>query len=284
MQATIERQVAPVRSPAELKETTRCLRLDVLDLTFKQGGHASSCFSCVEILTAVYFGGILRYRPLEPAWPDRDRFFLSKGHAAPLMYPVLAHAGYIAHDDIHKFRVMGTGFHGHPKLGGVPGIEQTSGSLGQGLSVAIGHVLAGRLSQRDYRCYVLMGDGECEEGQVWEAAMAAAHWKLGNLTAIVDYNKYQQTGPISREMNLEPFAAKWQAFGWHTAEANGRDMADIVAKLHDAQTVTDKPQIVFCHTAKGQGVSFMETDYTFHGRPLTAEQMAGAREEINAAR
>jgi transketolase len=200
------------------------------------------------------------------------------------MYPVLAHAGYITHDDIHKFRVMGTGYHGHPKQGGVPGIEQTSGSLGQGLSVAIGHVLAGRLSKRDYRCYVLLGDGECEEGQVWEAAMSAAHWKMDNLTAIVDCNKYQQTGPISREMNLEPFAAKWQAFGWQVAKANGRDITDIVAKLQDLKTVTGKPQVLFCHTAKGQGVSFMETDYTFHGRPLTAEQMAKAREEINAAR
>jgi transketolase len=179
---------------------------------------------------------------------------------------------------------MGTGFHGHPKQGGAPGVEQTSGSLGQGLSVAIGHVLAGRLSKRDYRCYVLLGDGECEEGQVWEAAMAAAHWKIDNLTAIVDYNKYQQTGPISREMNLEPFAAKWQAFGWEVAEANGRDLTDIATKLQDLQNVKGRPQILFCHTAKGQGVSFMESDYTFHGRPLTAEQMAKAREEINATR
>lgn len=282
MQQTV--RDAPATLPVgQLEDIARCLRLDVLDLTFKQGGHASSCFSCVEILTALYFGGILRYRPDEPQWPDRDRFFLSKGHAAPLMYPVLAHAGYMPHNDIYKFRVMGTGYHGHPKQGGVPGIEQTSGSLGQGLSVAIGHVLAGRLGKRNYHCYVLLGDGECEEGQVWEAAMAAAHWNLRNLTAIVDYNKYQQTGPISQEMNLEPFAAKWQAFGWDVAEADGRNSADIVASLHALTADAVRPQVLFCHTAKGQGVSFMETDYTFHGRPLTAEQMAKAREEINAS-
>ena len=198
-----------------LREKARSLRLDVLDMTTRvASGHPSSSFSSVEILTALYFGGVLRYRSDEPDWLERDRFILSKGHAAPLLYAVLSHAGYFDRDEIWGLRQINRRAEGHPIEGKLPGIEATAGSLGKGISVGLGHALGGRLNHLDYRIYVLLGDGECEEGQIWEAAIAAAHFKTDNLTAIVDYNKYQETGPISREMALEPFAEKWRAFGW----------------------------------------------------------------------
>lgn len=263
-----------------LRELARQLRNDVLDITAGPGGHVSSCFSAVEILTALYFGDVMRYRPREPYWPERDRFLLSKGHAAPLFYAVLARAGYAPLETIRNFRLRGSGLHGHPIQNSFPGVESTSGSLGQGLSVGLGHILAGRLSGLHYRVTVLLGDGECEEGQIWEAAMAAAHWRADNLLAIVDHNKYQQTGPISREMSLAPFAEKWQAFGWETTECDGHDMADILAKVQAMQAVVGRPQVIIAHTVKGKGVSFIEKDFSFHGRSLSLEQDAQAREEI----
>jgi transketolase len=264
-----------------LKEKARSLRLDVLDITTHAGsGHPSSSFSSVEILTALYFGGVLRYRSDEPHWPERDRFILSKGHAAPLLYAVLAHAGYFEREQLWTLRQINSPLEGHPVENRLPGIETTSGSLGKGISVGLGHVLGGRLNGLNYRVYVLLGDGECEEGQIWEAAIAAAHFKADNLVAIVDYNKYQETGPISREMALEPFMEKWRAFGWHVAEVDGHDVQAIVETLKAVQEVTSQPSVIIAHTAKGKGVSFVEADYTFHGRALTPEQAAKAREEI----
>jgi transketolase len=263
-----------------LKELCKQLRLDVLDVTAGPGGHVSSCFSAVEIMAAIYFGGILRYRPGEPEWPDRDRFLLSKGHAAPLYYPVLARAGYAPIERLKSFRTLDDGLHGHPIQGAFPGVESTSGSLGQGLSIGLGHVLAGRLSGHNYRVYVLLGDGECEEGQIWEAAMAAAHWKTDNLIAIIDHNKYQQTGPISREMSLSPFADKWRSFGWYADDVDGHDAGAIINKLTELQQVKGRPSVLIAHTVKGKGVGLIEKDYSFHGRSLSAVQDAQAREEI----
>ncbi len=264
----------------ELREIARQVRLDVLEMTSRMGGHPTSCFSTVEILTVMYLGGILSFRPSEPEWPDRDRFILSKGHAAPALYAVLARAGYFPLADLARFRVMDSPYHGHPKQNASIGIEATSGSLGQGLSFGLGCLLAGRLAKRSYRVYVLTGDGECDEGQVWEAAMAASHFRADHLTAIVDYNKYQQTGPIEREMALEPFADKWRAFGWHVEEADGHDMEQLADRLASARKITGRPQVVIAHTKKGKGVSFMEKDYTFHARSPSGEQLAQAREEI----
>jgi transketolase len=265
----------------DYKALARSIRLDILDSTTRAGsGHPSSSFSAVEILAALYFGGILRYRPQEPGWPERDRFIMSKGHAAPLLYSVLARAGYFDHDLIWTLREAGSPVQGHPILGLLPGVEATTGSLGQGLSLAIGHLLGARLSGLEYRVYVLLGDGECEAGQIWEAAMAAAHYKLDRLVAILDYNKFQETGPISREMALEPLAEKWQAFGWHTAEVDGHDAAAVAARLKELQSVQGKPSILIAHTVKGKGVSFVEADFTFHGRALTVEQAQRAREEL----
>jgi transketolase len=270
---------------AALKRTAQELRLDVLDMTTRAAsGHVSSSYSCVEILTALYFGGILRYRADAPEWAERDRFILSKGHAAPVLYAVLAHAGYFAREKLWTLRQINSPVEGHPIQGALPGIETTSGSLGKGISVGLGHVIGGRLNGLDYRLYVLLGDGECQEGQIWESAMAAYHFKADSLVAIVDYNKYQETGPISREMALEPFADKWRSFGWHVEEVDdGHDIGALIDVLGGLREVKGWFAAVIAHTIKGKGVSFVEEDYRFHGRALTPEQAERAREEIRCS-
>ena len=267
-----------------LKEKARELRLDVLDMTAKAtSGHPSSSFSSVEIVTALFFGGVLRYRPDEPWWPGRDRFIMSKGHAAPLLYAALARAGYFDRELIWKLRQIDSPVQGHPIQGMLPGVEATTGSLGQGLSLGIGHVLGGRLSGLDFGVYVLLGDGECEAGQIWEAAMAASHFKIDNLMAILDYNKYQETGPISREMALEPLVDKWRSFGWFVDEVDGHDIGAVLAAIKKLQKIEGQPSILIAHTTKGKGVSFVEADYTYHGRPILGELYEQAREEIRCS-
>jgi transketolase len=270
-----------ITDPHALQEKARQLRLEVLEVTTKvASGHVSSSYSAVEILTALYFGGVLRYRPDQPNWPERDRFILSKGHAAPIFYTVLANAGYFDRAELEGLRTVNRRAEGHPVQSKLPGIETTSGSLGKGISVGIGHALAGRLSKLNYHIYVLLGDGECQEGQIWEAAMSAAHFKIDNLTAIVDYNKYQESGPVSREMALEPFADKWRAFGWRVAEVDGHDIQALIKTLTAAREVKGQPAVVIAHTVKGKGVSFVEADYTFHGKALSPQQAEKAREEL----
>ena len=267
---------------AALKTTARELRLDVLEMTrLAASGHPSSSFSPVEIVTALYFGGILRYKADDPWWPGRDRFIMSKGHAAPLLYAALARAGYFDRDFLWQLRQIDSPVQGHPIQGMMPGVEATTGSLGQGLSLGVGHILGSRLSGLDYRVYVLLGDGECEAGQIWEAAMAAAHFKTDRLHAILDYNKYQETGPISREMGLEPLADKWRSFGWHVTEVDGHDLAAILEKLQAQQHIQGKPSLLIAHTIKGKGVSFVEKDFTYHGRPILGELAEQAREELS---
>jgi len=270
-------------STLELRKIARDLRLDILDMTTKAGsGHASSSWSATDILVALFFGGVLNYRSDDPQWSERDRFIMSKGHAAPLLYATLARAGYFSRDEIWRLREIDSPVQGHPIQGLMPGVEATTGSLGQGLSVGVGHVLGGRLNNLDYNIYVLLGDGECEAGQIWEAAMSASHFKAANLIAILDYNKYQEMGPISREMGLEPLVEKWQSFGWTVVEADGHDIDDLLAKLEEAKAVEDQPAIIIAHTTKGKGVSFVEADYTWHGRALNQDQAVLAREELNA--
>jgi len=265
----------------ELAEIARDLRLDILEMTTRAGsGHPSSSFSAVEIVTVLFFGGILRYRSEDPLWAERDRFIMSKGHAAPLLYAALARAGYFQRSELNRLRQIDSPLQGHPVQGLLPGVEATTGSLGQGLSIGIGHVLGARLNRLPYHVYVLLGDGECEEGQIWEAAMAASHFRTDALVALLDYNKFQETGPISREMALEPLADKWRSFGWHVQEADGHNSADLMDKIGAARILEGKPSIVICHTVKGKGVSFVESDYTFHGRALTEEQAVQARKEL----
>ena len=275
-------QQSKVPNLAKLSEIARDLRLDILDMTTKAGsGHPSSSFSAVEILTAIYFGGILNKHPDDPWWQERDRFIMSKGHAAPLLYAVLAKAGYFDRQLLWDLRQIDSPVQGHPIQGMLPGVEATTGSLGQGLSLGLGHILGARINKLDYQVYVLLGDGECEAGQIWEAAMAAAHFKAHRLTAILDYNKYQETGPISSEMALEPLASKWESFGWQAREVEGHDIDALLKALETAKEFEEKPTIIIAHTIKGKGVSFVEQDFTFPGRALNAEQAIKAREEIS---
>ncbi len=257
----------------ELQEIARDLRLDILKETTQAGsGHLSSSFSSVELLTALYFNGILRYRSDDPLWPERDRFIMSKGHAAPLLYAVLAKAGYFPKEQLWHLREAGSPVQGHPILGTMPGVEATTGSLGQGISLGIGHVLGGRMTGKDFRVYVLIGDGECQAGQIWEAAMAASHHHTHELMVMLDYNKYQEMGPVSREMGLEPLVEKWQSFGWQTAEVDGHNIQAITEQVRALQEVQDKPTILIAHTIKGKGISFVEADYTWHGRAIKDPQ------------
>ena len=257
------------------------LRLDILDMTTKAAsGHPSSSFSAVEAVTALFFAGLLRYRPDDPWWSDRDRFIMSKGHAAPLLYAALSRAGFFDRELLWTLRELDSPVQGHPIQGMLPGVEATTGSLGQGLSLAIGHLLGGRLDGKDFLAYVLLGDGECEAGQIWEAAMAAAHFKIDRLIAILDYNKYQETGPISREMALEPLVDKWTSFGWVVREVDGHDIMAIIERIQELQQIKKQPAILIAHTIKGKGVSFVEKDFTYHGRPILGELAEKAREEI----
>ncbi|MFC1892769.1 transketolase [Chloroflexota bacterium] len=256
------------------------LRRHVISMTGKAGsGHPGGSLSAVEILVALYFR-VLRHRPSDPRWPERDRFILSKGHAAPLLYAVLAECGYLPVDELATLRRLDSRLQGHTDCTVTPGVEMSAGALGQGLSFGIGVALAGRLNSQQYKVYVLLGDGECDEGQVWEAAMAAAHFKVDNLVAIIDNNGQQIDGWNRDVMNLEPFARKWEAFGWHVVEVDGHDLNRLVSALDQAALVQGQPTVVIAHTVKGKGVSFMENNTDFHGKAPNAEEVEMALREL----
>jgi transketolase len=264
---------APKRSIAELKETAKAIRRDIIRMTTAAGsGHPTSSLSAVEVVTALYFGGFLRYDPKAPHDPHRDRFILSKGHAVPVLYSALAEAGFFPVDELLTLRKLGSPLEGHPVLGRVPGIEASTGSLGQGLSIGIGHALACRLDGLDSHTYVMMGDGESEEGQVWEGYEAAHKYKLSNLTAIVDLNGYQQTGATHDVMDLTPMADKIAAFGWHTQTIEGNDMETVVKALEAVRQVKDRPTAIVSKTRKGFGILPLleqEGDVNYHGKALS---------------
>ncbi|KPK78481.1 MAG: transketolase [Gemmatimonas sp. SM23_52] len=247
-------------------------------------GHPSSSVSMVEILIALYFGGILRHNPSEPDWPKRDRFILSKGHGCPGLYAVLAERGYFPLSWLEDLRQLGSPLEGHPNMLRVPGVEASTGSLGQGLSIGIGHALAARLEGRDYHTYVMIGDGESQQGQVWEAAMTAAKYGLDNLTAICDFNHFQQTGRLEDVMPaLEPLRQKWEAFGWYVMEIDGHDFTQIFAALDKVLSVKVKPQIIIARTVKGKGIRIIEEETAGnrkHGVPLTQEEADIALAEL----
>ncbi len=276
------------RSLDELRETSWRLSRQIIQITTKAGsGHPSSSLSAIDILTALYFGGIMRYDPQRPDWPERDRFILSKGHGAPGLYVVLAEAGYFDPEMLPSLRQIGSPLEGHPNMRVLPGLEASSGSLGQGLSIGLGHALAARLDGYDYRVYVMIGDGESDEGQVWEASMAAAKYQADNLTAILDYNKFQQTGPVDKVMpTLEPIVNKWRAFGWHVIEIDGHDLTEILDCFETVQNIKGQPQMIIVHTLKGKGLSPFEEDETNrkHGQPLTSEEAEIALAELDKLR
>ena len=262
-----------------LEDKARKIRKHVINMIYEAGsGHPGGSLSCVDILTTLYFH-TMNHNPLESEWTDRDRFILSKGHAAPALYAILAEAGYFPVEDLPSLRKMGSMLQGHPD-NKVPGVEVSSGSLGQGLSIASGIALAGKLDKKVYSVYTLLGDGECDEGQVWEAAMLASHYKLDNLTAIVDRNGLQIDGLTEKIMRLEPIAGKWKAFGWHVIEIDGNKIGEIIAALDEANSTQGRPTAIIAHTFKGKGISFMEWINAFHGRALNKEEMEKALEEL----
>jgi transketolase len=226
----------------------------------------------------------MRYDPQRPGWPGRDRFILSKGHGAPALYVTLAKAGFFDWDLLDTFRQTGSPLEGHPDMRALPGVEASTGSLGQGLSIGLGHALAARLDHLDYRVYVMIGDGESDEGQIWEASMAAAKYEADNLTAILDFNQFQQTGPVDVVMpSLRPVIEKWQAFGWWVVDIDGHDLVQIQQALEDAKRVEGQPQMIVAHTKKGKGLSPFEKDEVNrkHGVPLTPEEAEVAYRELD---
>jgi transketolase len=267
-------------STAELKEMARQLRRHVITMIATAGsGHPGGSLSAADIITALYFK-VLHHDPKSPEWPDRDRFILSKGHAAPILYAALAEAGYFPVAELVTLRKLDSRLQGHTDRKFTPGVEMSAGSLGMGLSFAVGVALAARLNCKAYRTYVLISDGECEEGQTWEAGLSAAQFKLDNLIAIVDYNGIQLSGRTCDIMNLEPFARKWQAFGWHTIDIDGHDFDQILSTCQGTESVKGKPTVIVAHTIKGKGVSFMENNVAFHGKAPTWEEAERALKEL----
>ena len=264
---------------ADLVAMARELRRDVVQTIFTAGsGHPGGSLSELDILVSLYFR-IMRHDPANPGWPNRDRLILSKGHASPGLYAVLAKAGYIAHQELSTFRKLDSRLqgHAHPMT---PGVEMNSGSLGMGLSFALGCALAARLDNRDYLVYAILGDGECDEGEVWEAAMSAAHHKANNLIAIIDRNRIQNDRFTDEVMNLEPLSQKWKAFGWRVLETDGHDYPSLLSTINRAGQRRTRPTVVIAHTVKGKGVSFMENNPAFHGRAPNKEEFEQAMKEL----
>ena len=264
----------------ELCQKAKKFRREILIMTTQAGsGHPGGSLSAIDVITALYFHH-MRLDPKNPRWKDRDRFILSKGHSCPALYAVLAEIGFFPKEALSTLRKLGSILQGHPDMNATPGVEMSTGSLGQGLSVACGMCLAGKLDSKDYRVYCMLGDGEIEEGSVWEAAMAASHYKLDNLVAILDRNELQIDGSTECIMGLEPLPEKWKAFGWNTIVIDGHNMQQILNSLDLASNVKGKPTMIIAKTTKGKGVSFMENKLEYHGQALTEEELALALEEL----
>ncbi len=261
----------------ELAERAKQLRRHIIRATTKAAsGHPTSSLSAVEIVNALYFGGVMRFDPQNPKWTDRDYFIMSKGHAAPLLYAALAEAGYFPVDDLLTLRQIGSPLEGHPNYRRLPGVEASTGSLGQGLSIGLGVALAARMDQRDSRVFVLLGDGEIDEGQVWEAVMAAHKYKVNNLIAIIDRNGYQQTGAAKEVLDLDPIPAKFAAFGWHAEEIDGHDQVAVLEALHRAKNNPAQPSVIVAKTVKGFPIIDLLSEKNHHGKPLSPVEMEKA--------
>jgi transketolase len=264
----------------QLRSIARELRITDLEMIIEAGsGHPGGTLSAADMIAALYFYK-LRLRPEEPAWPDRDRFVLSKGHCIPIVYAAMAKRGFFDESQLKTLRKLGSPLQGHPDRIRLPGVESSTGSLGQGLSIAVGMALAGKLDGASWRVYSMMGDGENQAGQIWEAAMFAPRHGLDNLCAILDYNQVQQTGKVAERLDIEPAGAKWAAFNWHVREIDGHDMEQIVDALDEAETITGRPTLIVSHTVKGKGVSFMELNSDWHGKAPEGEQAERALAEL----
>ncbi len=263
-----------------LKEKCNVIRQHIINMIGKAGeGHPGGSLSAVEIVTTLYFQ-IMRLNPQDPSWPCRDRFILSKGHASALLYAVLAERGYFPVEELTNFRQPWSKLSGHPDMHKIPGVDMTTGSLGQGLSVANGIAIAGKYDGLDYRVYTLLGDGEVQEGQVWEAAMSASHFKLDNLTAFIDRNGLQIDGATEDVMRVEPLGDKWRSFGWHVIAIDGHDIVQIKQAVAEAIEIKGKPTMIIAKTIKGKGVSFMEGKVEWHGKAPSGELLTQAKKEL----
>ncbi|MDA4125353.1 MAG: transketolase [Thaumarchaeota archaeon] len=262
-----------------LREIARTTRKLILESLAEAGsGHPGGSLSAVELLVTLFFS-VMHHDPKNPSSPDRDRFYLSKGHAAPLLYAILAEAGYFPVEELMTLRKMGSRLQGHPSMG-VPGVEAPAGSEGIGLSLGVGTALAAKLDRKSYRTYVLMGDGEQQEGQVWEAAMSASKYKLDNLTAMIDRNGIQQDGLTEQIMPLEPLAAKWRAFNWNVIEVDGYDFSQLQDGFDLAASTRNRPTVIIAHTVKGKGISFMEWSPHYHGTAPTKDKLSSVLSEL----
>ena len=272
-----------MRDHKGLNEITNVIRKDIVSMICKsKSGHPGGSLSAVEILTALYFDQ-MNIDPTNPKMEDRDRFVLSKGHAAPALYATLAQRGYFAKDELNNLRQLGSMLQGHPDMKKVPGVEMSTGSLGQGFSVACGMAMAAKLDNAPWNVYALLGDGEVQEGIIWEAAMSAAHYKLDNMIAFLDYNGLQIDGEVESVMNINPIEDKFKTFGWNVITIDGHDFDQIFAALDMAKDTVDKPTMIIAKTVKGKGVSFMENQASWHGSAPSEEQLEQALSELGGA-
>lgn len=265
---------------SELEELARKCRIEIIKMVYRaQAGHPGGSLSEIDLMSALY-ANYLRVDPKNPDWHDRDRFILSKGHASPGMYAILAEMGFISHDDLESYRVLGGVCQGHVDMKWCPGVDFSAGSLGMGLSFGVGCAVAARLSNSKRSVFVMLGDGEIQEGSVWEAAMAAKHHELGNLKVILDRNRIQNDDFCVEQMRMFDIPAKWKSFGWDVKEINGHDMNEIVEGLDFLVSNNDNPTILIAHTVKGKGVSYMEDNPSFHGAAPNQEQFDIAMREL----
>jgi transketolase len=265
---------------ATLQRTANALRRNILTMVCAAGsGHPGGSLSAADIVTVLYFDE-MNIDPKNPSWPDRDRFILSKGHACPVLYATLVMKGYCAQDQLYQLRKLGSIFQGHPVMHKTPGVDYTTGSLGNGLSIGVGIALAAKLDRKSYRTYVLLSDGELDEGMVWEALMAAVKFKADNLCAIIDHNHLQLDGPTDEVMPVEPLREKLESFNWHVVEIDGHDIADIQRGLAEARHTSGRPTVLIAETVKGKGVSFMENQCDWHGAVLSEAQLTQALREL----
>ena len=260
----------------ELEKKAKEVRLNIVKMVGPETtGHIGGSCSSADIVTALYFWK-MKKDPKNPKWPDRDRFLLSKGHAALVQYAALAMNGYFPMAELQNLKKLGSMLQGHPDMRKIPGVEANTGSLGQGLSIAAGMAAGGKIDKKDYKVYFIIGDGEMAEGQIWEAAMAASNFKLDNLISILDCNKLQATGKVEERFNTNPIKEKWEAFGWNTIEIDGHDMSQIINALESADKVKGKPTIIIAHTIKGKGIKFAENVVSFHNGKFTQEEYEAA--------
>ncbi|MGB3368663.1 MAG: transketolase [Acidaminobacteraceae bacterium] len=272
------------QSIEQLQETSKVIRADIVTMIHASGsGHPGGSLSSADILSALYFN-VMNIDPKNPKMEGRDKFVLSKGHAAPVLYSALARRGFFKVEELINLRKTGAMLQGHPDMKNIPGVEMSTGSLGQGFSTSIGMALAGKLDKSDARIFVLLGDGELDEGIVWEAAMSASHYKLNNITAILDFNGLQIDGKNEDVMNISPVDTKFESFGWNVIAVDGHDVEAIMAALEEAKIVTDKPSILIAKTIKGKGVSFMEDQAGWHGKAPNDEELSIALAELGGAK